>query len=313
VLTLLANAYVHRLDPVAIPISGDIAVRWYGLSYAAGFVITWLFVRWMARTGRSPMTVRQVGDFMFTIIVGILIGGRIGYAALYDPALFGFQGSVPFWRLLAIWQGGMASHGGIAGYIAASVVYARRHDLPAFHLIDLGAFTSGIGLSLGRLANFINGELWGKPLAPAVEASARDLVGGDETFLRNVVDGIRDGNAALIEAVRPHLTAYYPSQIIQAITDGPILVTLLALIWLKPRKPGVIGCWFLIIYGVLRIASEVFRQPDEGVPLLFGLSRGQVLSVIMVIAGAIILAIVVRRDVPRLGGLLKPGSAIRRA
>ena len=332
--SILASAYLHRIDPYAIRFTEGFGIRWYGLSYAFGFLLMWLFVRWMARTKRSSLTVPQAGDFVFAVIVGVLLGGRLGYVLFYDfSLLYTFSDSIPFWNLLAINKGGMASHGGMIGFILACVYFARRHDLRAMHLIDLGAYTAGIGLGVGRIANFVNAELWGRRLPDTlqanppwwsvkypeeillstypverlaeVETAARPIVGGDATFLPAVVHELRAGNEALIEAVRPLLTAYYPSQIFQSITDGLILVGLLTLIWLRPRKPGVISGWFLITYGVLRVGTEFFREPDVGVALTFGLSRGQVLSVLMVVAGVIWVWVTARRNVDAMGGLLR--------
>jgi phosphatidylglycerol:prolipoprotein diacylglycerol transferase len=331
----LAEAYVHQLDPFAIQFTDQFGLRWYGLSYAAGFVIAWLVIRWFAKTGRSPLTARQAGDMMFAVIIGVLVGGRLGWAIFYQAGqpLLEFSSQFPYWELLAINRGGMASHGGMLGVIIACWIFARRARVPALHLFDLGGLTCTAGFFLGRLANFVNAELWGKPLPASmqsdppwwsvkypeeilqfapdrlaeIDAQLRPIVSGDSTFFQNVIDAAKAGNEQVIEVLRPMLTAYYPSQVLQSLTDGLLVAVVLALIWLKPRKPGVIGAWYLIVYGVLRIATEVLRQPDEGVSLLFGLSRGQVLSVIMVAAGIALLLVCARRNVPRLGGLLRPG------
>jgi phosphatidylglycerol:prolipoprotein diacylglycerol transferase len=128
-----------------------------------------------------------------------------------------------------------------------------------------------------------------------------------ENTVQRLIHETQTGNQAVIETLRPHLTAFYPSQIIQALTDGPILAAFLCLLWLRPRKPGVIAMWWLIGYGVLRIISELWREPDQGVALTFGLiSRGQTLSVLMIFAGAAGLYFMARRDVPKIGGLIKP-------
>ena len=325
------QSYLHTLDPIALHIYGKYAVRWYGLSYAAGFLITWLFARWFARTNRSPIPTERVGDLMTFIILGVLLGGRIGYAVFYDHSLFGFRPVFPWWSMLAVGDGGMASHGGMIGLILAVWWWARRHRVSSLHIMDLGAFSCCAGLFLGRLANFVNGELWGKPLKGDLAAnppwwsvkypeeigswSAEKLAalrlqlpqfGGDKTFVEQVVGAIDAGNQAVIDAVKPMLTAFYPSQIIQAVMEGPILMGVLAIVWWKPRRPGVVGACFLMTYGVLRIVSEIWRQPDEGVDVWLGLSRGQWLSVLMVVAGIIGLAIVARRPVERIGGLRKP-------
>jgi phosphatidylglycerol:prolipoprotein diacylglycerol transferase len=241
---------------------------------------------------------------------------------------------------------------------------AFRHGIPALHILDVGSLGCTPGLFLGRIANFINGELHGRavpdqtnpppwsmkfpqqmhdwlvyggegvdlaqsqPQKLAALADAVTHVGVDSQEWRDaleivnaepataqatadwmvrvinaLIEQVQAGNEALIETLRPILTAFYPSQLIQAITDGPMLGGVLVLIWLRPRKPGVIGSWFLITYAALRIATEFFREPDQGVALLAGLSRGQVLSLLMLISGFICLAISQRRDVPRLGGL----------
>jgi phosphatidylglycerol:prolipoprotein diacylglycerol transferase len=334
-LTFLAESYLHDLDPFAIRITDSFGVRWYGLSYAAGFVIAWSLIEWLARTGRSPLAGR-VGDLMFYVIAGVLIGGRVGYAAFYDPGLFiGFSSSFPFWDLLALNQGGMASHGGIIGVIIACMIFARRNQVSSLHLLDLVAFTCPAGLGLGRLANFVNGELWGRPLPDAMQdappwwsikypdevflwdparpqdaerlleiESLRGMLGGDTTFLSSVVDAARAGQEQVVTVLQPLLTAFYPSQIFQTVTDGPVLFGALVLVWLRPRKPGVVGAWFLIVYAALRLGTEAFRQPDAGVALLLGLSRGQVLSVAMLLAGLIGLAVATNRKVEPMCGLL---------
>ncbi|MBT8485037.1 MAG: prolipoprotein diacylglyceryl transferase [Phycisphaerales bacterium] len=335
--SLLAESYLHRLDPVAIPITDSFGLRWYGLSYAFGFLAAWLVIRWMARSRRSPLTVEAAGDFIFYIIAGVLVGGRVGYAIFYDPALFvSFDTKLPFWGLLAINEGGMASHGGILGVIAACVIFARRRGLDSFHLLDLVAFTCPIGLGAGRVANFVNGELWGEPLPatqqadppgwsvkypeqvvldpdlavpPAVETELQTIVGGLDTFRPNVVAALRDGDERVTALVQPLLTAHYPSQLIQAIAEGPLLLGILCLLWLRPRRPGMVGVAFLGAYGVLRIVTELFRQPDVGVDRFVGLSRGQVLSLLMVAAAIVCFVWMWKRNRPRIGGLLPTPSS----
>jgi len=334
VSALLADAYFHTLDPVAIPLWGSLSVKWYGLAYAAGFVLGWLFIRWMARSGRAPLTVEAAGDLMFYVIVGVLAGGRLGYAIFYQPSLFiTFYDHIPFWGLLAINEGGMASHGGIIGVILAVMLFARRNKVSSLHVLDLAALACTGGLFLGRVANFVNAELWGRPLPAAMQTEPpwwsvkypeeiarwlddehqelvvlltlrlRDVPTVDASDFEQVVRRARQGEPEVIEALRPLLTAYYPSQLFQAVTDGPILAAALILVWLRPRKPGVVGAWFLISYGVLRISTEFFRQPDEGIDVVLGLSRGQWLSVLMIGSGLVGLWVVARRAVEPMGGL----------
>lgn len=332
---MLAAAYIHRLDPFAIQFTETFGLRWYGLSYAVGFLVAWLIALWFARTKRSPISVVAAGDLMYYIIGGVLIGGRVGYAVFYQPSLFGFSGDFPFWGLLAIWDGGMASHGGLIGVIVACSLFAARYRVPRLHLFDVAAVMCPPGLAFGRLANFVNGELWGRALPAVRQANPpwwsvkypeeialwrppadvnkldqletlRATIGGDATFVASVIDAVRDGNAQVTAVIQPLLTAYYPSQLLQALAEGPVLFFSLALIWLRPRKPGVIGAWWLLIYGVLRVLTETVREPDIGVALTFGLSRGQTLSAVMILAGAVILFLCARRKVEPMGGLRRP-------
>ncbi len=327
---LLAESYFHRLDPFAIQVSDEFGIRWYGLSYMAGFLVAWLLIRWLARSGRSTLRPEAVGDFLFYLIAGVIVGGRLGYCIFYKPDLLW-----PPWGIVKVWEGGMASHGGIIGVILGAILFARRQGISALHLIDIGAFTCPPGLGFGRLANFVNAELWGKALPPALQADPpwwtvkypqeilagkfprpealeklRGLVPDGDRFREQLVAAALDGDQKVIDALQPLLTAYYPSQIFQALSDGVVLFAVLALVWLRPRRPGVVAGSFLITYGVMRIVTEFFRQPDEGVALLptpFGdLSRGQVLSVAMVVCGILMAWVCARRQVPRLGGLLRP-------
>lgn len=322
---IVAESYLHRLDSVAIPLSSDWGIRWYGLAYAAGFLLAWLLIRWMARTDRSVVPAGAVGDLMVYSVVGVLVGGRLGYALFYRPELLiSFSASPPWWELLAIHRGGMASHGGILGVVVAMAIFAWKHRLPSLHLIDLMAIASPPGLFLGRLANFINGELWGKQLAASMQqqppwwsvkypeevqsgqidlSAVASTLGGDTTLPSRVVESLREGDPVVTEAIIGQLTAWWPSQIIQALTDGPILFLLLLVVWWNPRRPGVVGGWFLAGYGVLRVLTEVVRQPDEGVALLAGLQRGQLLSVCMILAGAVMIFICSRRPVQAIGGI----------
>ena len=327
---ILAQSYLHSLDPTAIRFSDSFGIKWYGLSYLMGFVVGWLILRWLASTGRILLSVTQVTDFITYTVGGVLVGGRLGYCLFYDPSLLiDFSGSFPFWGVLAIHQGGMASHGGILGVILAMCLFARNRGIPVLHLIDITAFIAPPGLFFGRLANFVNGELWGRPLSAAAQTSPPwwsvkypeevhalpvEDISGLVPHLGNplaadlhqqVVIEVYGGNPGLAEHLEPLLTARWPSQIFQALSDGPLLLLVLVAIWLVPRKPGVIAGSFLIAYGVLRIITEFFREPDLGVSLTLGLSRGQVLSVLMLLAGALFLLVGTKFSPRRVGGLLK--------
>jgi len=266
----------------------------------------------------------MAGDMMIYIILGVLLGGRLGYALFYDPSLFvGFSSAFPFWDLLAIHKGGMASHGGMLGVIVALMLFGSRRGFPLLHPVDIGALIAPPGLFLGRMANFVNGELWGRPWSGDGPAPwwtvkypseihqrndidlepLRSTIGGDASFRERVVSEAYAGNPDVIEVIEPQLTSYLPSQIFQALSDGPVLLLLLTLVWLKPRKPGVIAGCFLIFYGILRILTEFFRQPDEGVALLLGLSRGQQLSVAQILIGTVVVVFCASRRVKPIGGL----------
>ena len=332
----LAEAYLHRLDSFAIefpagwPLPG---IRWYGVAYLAGFIVGWLLVWLLAAKHRTAIPRQSVADLMIYLLIGVLVGGRLGYCVFYDPTLLTeVTSTFPFWGVLAIHKGGMASHGGVIGVIAACCVFGARNHIPKLHVLDVVALAGPPGLFLGRVANFVNAELWGRALPDARQADPpwwsikyleeilhegfphatelaklRPVVGGDETFKGNVVQAIRDGDAAITEAVRPMLTAHYPSQLLQAITDGPLLGALLVVVWWRARKPGVVGSWFLIGYGVMRIVTEFARQPDAALlqTPLGDLTRGQVLSLLMVASGLVALFICTRREVEPIGGLGK--------
>ncbi len=353
--------YFHDLNPIVIPISGDFAVRWYGLSYTAGFVFAMLVWMMLAKRGLSLVPRHRVLDAMLILIVATLVGGRLGYALVYDPTLLtGFRASFPFWDMLLITKGGMASHGAMVGLAFAAWLISRgwreppslerTGRSPMLHVMDMLALLAPVGLLLGRFANFVNGELLGKIVAlpgqpgpwwsvrfpqellgwnwiktddgPRLmrEASshAPDLSPQQIEALDRLVMSVKaasetwhDGLKYVVthasryrEQLEPLLSARHPSQVYQALAEGLVLGAVVWLIWMTPRKPGVIAAWWLMVYGVLRVITEFWRLPDaqfaEGRPL--GLSRGQWLSVGMVAIGAVLLAYAIRRAGPRLGG-----------
>ena len=225
----------------------------------------------------------------------------------------------------------MSSHGGMLGVILAVLWYCHRQKLTKLHILDISAILATPGLFFGRVANFINGELPGRPLPPdqqgldapwwAIQYPQDVRQWSHEQFepfqphlppteqpAEAIIEAAHDGHEPVIELLQQTLTAHYPSQLAQALTDGPLLLIPLVLIWLRPRMPGVVGAWFMILYGVMRIATEFIRTPDEGVAIILGLTRGQLLSALMIVVGAIALAIVTRRDAKPMGGLLKPAN-----
>lgn len=158
---------VHNLSPFVIQFSENFGVRWYGLSYLVGFLLSYLLLSWLAERQNAGLSRALVGDFVTTVAIGVLVGGRLGYVIFYSPDLFlKFKSELPFWGVLAVNEGGMASHGGIIGMVAACIIFARRYRLNSLYLLDLVAIAGPLGVFLGRIANFINGELVGRP-APA--------------------------------------------------------------------------------------------------------------------------------------------------
>jgi phosphatidylglycerol:prolipoprotein diacylglycerol transferase len=334
------QAYLHTLDPVAFSL-GPVTVKWYPLTYITGFVIAYVLWRWLIKTRRSVIPKDYLGDVIAYFVFAVAVGARLGYVLFYRPELLiDFSADFPFWGVLALHKGGMSSHGGMLGVIAACFYIHRERGIPKMHLFDVTALVAPPGLGLGRLGNWVNGELWGKALpasqqtyaggsspwwsvkypaelsepgfdqsrfASAADAIKEHLFLPADTDLATVIDSavraMEGGDDHMVALLQPALTAYYPSPLFQALTDGPLMMLILVIVWWRPRLPGTVGAWFFISYGILRISSEVWRQPDDGVALLLGLSRGQVLSVLLTLTGCIGLYYVGRRDVPRLGGL----------
>lgn len=322
--------FLHRLDPFALRLWDDVGIRWYGLSYLAGFILAWLILRRLARSGRFPLSVSAAGDMVVSLAVGIVLGGRLGYVLLYDPALLWLvEPSFPFWGPLMIHRGGMASHGGMLGAILAAWLFARRHRSSWAHILDLAAFVTPPGLFFGRIANFINGELYGRPVSPdspamrwAVqfpqemwdwsalqwqEFSSRVGMDVSAIPIPRLIELIRRGDPLFVAAAQTMLTPRHPSQLYEAILEGLILMLILILVWARPRKPLVVGGWFCLAYALLRIAGEFFRMPDAHIAHLefahWHITRGQLLSLGLLAAGLVILLVAPRRKVPPVGGL----------
>ncbi len=334
---MLAESYIHSLNPFAIQITEAIGLRWYGLAYLIGFLIAWLLLRLLSKKGITPLTKEQAGDFVLSSVLGVVVGGRFGYILFYHPdLLLTFDTTFPWWEPLAIHKGGMSSHGGMLGVLATMIYWSRKHNINLLHLMDVGPYVAVPGLCFGRVANFINGELWGRKLPKDLQVEApwwsikypteitevwtqfpdthqhklntllelQTTVHGGNNFYYNVVQEAYKGNQIVIESITPLLTAWYPSQLFQAATNGLLLFIALTIIWWRPKKEGVVAGWFLVIYGFFRILTESFRQPDEGVSLVAGLTRGQLLSVFMIVAGASLVSIFSKRRVEKTGGLI---------
>lgn len=353
----LADAWVHDLSPYALRFTESLGVRWYGLAYAMGFLLAYLVLRFLARRRLVLVPAHRCGDVMLAVIVGVVVGGRLGYVLLYEPSLlWDFSGSPPWWGVLAIQRGGMSSHGGIIGVVVAAWWVSRGWKLPdgsvegrcpPLHVMDVFALLAPLGLFLGRLANFINGELLGRiaarPGEPAPWWSVKfpqEVLSGHDSFrtlaqdalldglvqrhalpgepwgtgYQRIVDAIQGGGAEgerLSQELAPLLSARYPSQLLQAGAEGLVLGAALWLIWACPRRPGVVGAWFLIIYGLLRVATEFVRLPDShlGIQRVLGLSRGQWFSTLMVVIGVVALVQIGRGARASVGGWARKPSS----
>lgn len=304
--------YLHRLNPVLLRITDSIQLRWYGIAYVLGFLAGWwLLVRW-ARRGVGELKENEVSDFItYAALFGVLLGGRVGYMLLYARETF-FKDPL---SLLRITDGGMASHGGIAGLFFFTLYFSLRHHRSWTGLGDNLVCAAPVGLFLGRIANFINGELYGRattvPWAmkfpeeatrwsvespdlqiAAKAAAVRDLVaqtGADAQDWHQQVLPLSRINDAFAESLRPLLTARHPSQLYAAALEGLLLFLILFTLREKyPKAPhGMLTGVFFIGYAILRIFDEQFREPDR---LIHGLSEGQYYSLFMILVGLAFLA-----------------------
>ena len=261
---------VHpQFDPIALSL-GPVQVHWYGLTYMAAFG---LFLLLAARRVRLPWfaqagwTRRDVEDLLFFGVVGVVLGGRLGYALFYKP---GYYAAHPL-EVFMVWRGGMSFHGGLLGVLAAMALYARRRGRRFLEVTDLIAPCIPVGLACGRIGNFINGELWGRAADPSLPWAM--------VFPQSGSDIPR-----------------HPSQLYQFGLEGVLLFVLL---WLYARKPhplGRVSGAFLIGYGVFRFVAEYFREPDSFLGLLaLNMSMGQWLCVPMVAAGVLLWTMAPRR------------------
>lgn len=240
-----------EFDPVALQI-GPIAIRWYALSYIAGILLAWRYCIWLAAKPPQRVSRNQLDDVMFWATLGIILGGRLGQVLLWEP---GYYLAHPL-EILKIWEGGMAFHGGFLGVLLATWLYARSQKLGFFTIADIVAPATPIGLFLGRVANFINGELVGRPT---------DLPWG---------------------MVFPHVDALprHPSQIYQAVLEGIVLFLFLHLAAQREavrRRTGMLSGLFLMGYAVARSIGEIFREPEVDLGSFNFLTWGQILSVPM--------------------------------
>jgi phosphatidylglycerol:prolipoprotein diacylglycerol transferase len=262
-------------NPIALQI-GPIAIRWYALAYICGIVLGWLYARSLVKKerlwgGPAPISLLQLDDFILWVTIGIIVGGRTGYVLFYNPAFFAQHPG----EIFELWKGGMSFHGGFLGCVAAVMLFARNNGISILSLGDITTAVGPIGLFLGRLANFINSELWGRPADESVPWAMVFPNGGP--------------------------LPRHPSQLYEAGLEGILLFTILAVMIRMGalKRPGLILGSFIAIYAFARITGEFFREPDPQLGFLWGgLTMGMLLSVPMIIAGAILIVMAWRRKTP---------------
>jgi phosphatidylglycerol---prolipoprotein diacylglyceryl transferase len=270
-LPLLTIAF-PVFDPVAFAI-GPFVVRWYALAYIGGIVLGWIYARALIKNeklwrGSSPITLAQMDDFVLWVTIGIIVGGRTGYVLFYNPFFFAQHPA----EIFELWKGGMSFHGGFLGCVVAVMAFARLNNTSILSLGDITTAVGPIGLFLGRIANFINSELWGRAADPDLPWAMIFPNGGP--------------------------IPRHPSQLYEAALEGVVLFTILAVMIRMGalKRPGLILGSFISIYGIARIIGEFFREPDPQLGFLWGgLTMGMLLSVPMIIAGALIIVAAWRR------------------
>ncbi|MBN7771573.1 prolipoprotein diacylglyceryl transferase [Marinobacter daepoensis] len=255
-----------QFDPVAIAL-GPLKIHWYGLTYLVGFAAGWWLGRLRSRKPWSPLQEEQVGDLLFYLALGVIFGGRFGYVVFYNFDAFVAD---PLW-LLRIWEGGMSFHGGLLGVMLAMAWFGRKTGAGFWKIADFVAPLVPVGLGAGRIGNFINGELWGKPT---------DVAWG------------------MVFPQAPDALARHPSQLYQFALEGVALFVILWWFSSRPRPKMAVSGLFLVCYGMFRFLVEFVRQPDPQLGYLAfdWLTMGQVLSTPMIAAGAALMFFAYRRN-----------------
>ncbi|MGB8354643.1 MAG: prolipoprotein diacylglyceryl transferase [Chthoniobacteraceae bacterium] len=284
--------YLHTLSPFIFKIGNNFGPRWYGCAYVMAFACGYWLYKWLARRGYSEMPAEKVGDFItWAALFGVMLGGRLGYVLFYK---FDEYASAPL-DIFKLWDGGMSSHGGMLGLILFTLYYARRHHCSWTGIGDNLCVVAPIGLFFGRCANFINGELYGRPstvpwamLFPKELYDLRDTSNfyaafGADANIDTIINQSRH-DLGVQEILRGLLTPRHPSQIYEALLEGVVLFCTLWFLRTKMRSPrGVLTGAFFIIYAIVRIIGENFRVPDA--PLTGSLTRGQFLSLFLIVIG----------------------------
>jgi phosphatidylglycerol:prolipoprotein diacylglycerol transferase len=288
--------FVDNFDPFIFRLWDNVGPRWYGFAYVLAFVSAYFIVRLLSKRGYCDLSPEHVSDFItWTALFGVLLGGRIGYVLFYKPEMLREPLSI-----LRVWEGGMASHGGMIGILVLTFYYARRHKLPWTNLGDALVVAAPIGLFFGRCANFVNGELYGRTtnvswamqfpkelvenrsLGDRAIAVAQNL---DSSLIapEQIIEAARH-NSQLNDALRGILTPRHPSQLYEAFLEGMVLFAILWFVRTRMRQPnGVLTGLFFIFYAIFRIICENFREPDA--PLVGAFTRGQFFSFFLIAIG----------------------------
>lgn len=242
-------------DPVMFEI-GPIKAHWYGFMYAVSFIVGYCYLQYSAIGKRFPLTSEQKDLLVMCIIAGVLLGGRLGYIIFYN---LHFYLSEPL-KIFAVWEGGMSFHGGVIGVLIALILFLRKYKVSFWPIADALASIAPLGVMLVRIGNFINAELYGRVAE----------------------------NFCIYFPTDPQ-NCRYPSQLLQALLEGLLLLIILQIVIRKTSKPGVVTMLFLLLYGVFRIIAEFFREPDVQIGFLpGGITQGQLLSIVMIIAAGIV-------------------------
>ena len=268
-MEIFASHYVVDFDPFAIRFPDGFflaGVRWYGLAYLAGFIIALLLFNLYSSKGRSPLSKDDNSTLITYLLFGVILGGRLGYMLFYDFPNFIANPLTAF----QIWKGGMASHGGFIGVLVAMIFFARSKKVGFWTVSDIVVISATPGIFLGRLANFVNGELWGK--------------------VSDVYWAMIFPHSAPVGTPIEQIVARHPSQLYEAFAEGLFIFAVLQYqFWKRKPASGIISGEFLAIYGIVRIFCEMFREPDVGISLIMGMSRGTFYSIFAIAAGLAIM------------------------
>ncbi|MDO1530222.1 prolipoprotein diacylglyceryl transferase [Fulvimonas sp. R45] len=279
----MSQPYVVHLNPVAFQL-GPVQVHWYGLMYLLGFFGAIVLGEYRRRRGRLPVSREALSDLFFYGMMGVIVGGRVWYMLFYYAGGPRWIWTDPL-ALFKVWDGGMSFHGGLLGVLAASLWWSRRHKLHFFDTVDFVAPLIPLGLGLGRLGNFINGELWGKPGTVPWAMVFPQAHGEDVQYVA--------GHPAWAEALQRYGgLPRHPSELYELALEGVVMFAVLWLVSMKPRPRYLVSGLFALMYGCFRFAVEFVRVPDPQLGYLFGTSwvtMGQMQSLPLVVVGLLLL------------------------